>query len=117
MVETFSNPKTQRLLAALIEEKVMTDFPGVTGKLKRNLYKFNFCCITQMFSILASDLNFIKTAGGARSAICMDRRLKKDLVEQGILSAEDINKVSTHKRGEKTNPLIVGSYTITIFKM
>jgi transcriptional adapter 3 len=37
-------------------------------------------------------LNIIKSAGGARAAICMDRRLKKDLVEQGILSVEDLSK-------------------------
>ncbi|XP_044260968.1 transcriptional adapter 3-A [Tribolium madens] len=74
MVDTFSNPKTQRLLAALIEEKVMTSFPGVTGKLK------------------PSDLNIIKSTGGPRAAICMDRRLKKDLVEQGLLSVEDLSK-------------------------
>lgn len=49
------------------------------------------CCV------LASDLNIIKSAGGARAAICMDRRLKKDLVEQGILSVEDLSKVNVSR--------------------
>ena len=41
---------------------------------------------------IASDLNIIKSAAGPRAAICMDRRLKKDLVEQGLLSVEDLSK-------------------------
>jgi transcriptional adapter 3 len=51
MVDTFSNPKTQRLLAALIEEKVMTSFPGVTGKLKRNCVLFNDWRVIVVFQL------------------------------------------------------------------
>lgn len=35
MVDTFSSPLTQRLLAALIEEKVVTKIPSINDKLKR----------------------------------------------------------------------------------
>lgn len=74
MVDTFSSPLTQRLLAALIEENVVTGNPTVTDKLK------------------PSDFCLTKTTNGPRNDTCMDRRLRKELVEQGILDVEDLPK-------------------------
>ncbi|KAF5295154.1 hypothetical protein FQR65_LT10542 [Abscondita terminalis] len=73
MVDTFSSPLTQRLLAALIEENVVTT-PPLTDKLK------------------PSDFCLTKTTNGPKNDTCMDRRLRKELVEQGILDVEDLPK-------------------------
>ncbi|KAF5290838.1 hypothetical protein FQA39_LY14600 [Lamprigera yunnana] len=73
MVDTFSSPLTQRLLAALIEENVVTS-PTLTDKLK------------------PSDFCLMKTRNGPKNDTCMDRRLRKELVEQGIFDVEDLPK-------------------------
>ncbi|GJQ68220.1 hypothetical protein Trydic_g10760 [Trypoxylus dichotomus] len=73
LVDTFSSPLTQRLLAALLEEKVIKSFPSAFDKLK------------------ASDFS-IKNSNGGRGGVCLDRRLRKELVEQGILDVEDLPK-------------------------
>ncbi|KRT79482.1 hypothetical protein AMK59_6364, partial [Oryctes borbonicus] len=71
MVDAFSSPLTQRLIAALLEEKVIKSFPSAFDKLKD-------------FSV--------KNNNGGRGGVCLDRRLRKELVEQGILDVEDLPK-------------------------
>ncbi|CAH1103237.1 unnamed protein product [Psylliodes chrysocephalus] len=81
MVETFSIPQTQRLLAGLIEERVLHNQPknGENG--------------TKFSKLKSSDFAKLKSsAGGQKLGTCLDRRLKKELMEQGILTLEDITK-------------------------
>ncbi|KAG5883742.1 hypothetical protein JTB14_008584 [Gonioctena quinquepunctata] len=81
MVETFSTPQTQRLLAALIEERVLNSLPknGENG--------------TKPAKLKSSEFTKLKTStGNQKMGTCLDRRLKKELMEQGILSIEDISK-------------------------
>ncbi|CAG9816258.1 unnamed protein product [Phaedon cochleariae] len=81
MVETFFTPLTQRLLAALIEEKVVTNHstngesaPPVSNNLK------------------LSESTKLKTSTGGQKVPCIDRRLKKKLMKQGIISMDDLSK-------------------------
>ncbi|CAG9816261.1 unnamed protein product [Phaedon cochleariae] len=81
MVETFATPLTQRLLAALIEEKVVTNHstngesaPPVSNNLK------------------LSESTKLKTSTGGQKVPCIDRRLKKELMELGIISMDDLSK-------------------------
>ncbi|XP_071054596.1 transcriptional adapter 3-A [Onthophagus taurus] len=73
MVDTFSSPLTQRLLAGLLEEKVLKSYPNSISKLK------------------ASDFT-LKNNNGPRGGMCLDRRLRKELMEQGILDVDDLPK-------------------------
>lgn len=75
MVDTFSSPLSERLLAALIEEKVMTNF-NIPATIDRK----------------ASDFQFSKPPKGLRNGNCMDKRLIKELVEVGIFDEEDLAK-------------------------
>ncbi|XP_056645519.1 transcriptional adapter 3 [Diorhabda sublineata] len=79
LVETFSIPQTQRLLAGLLEEKVLTNHPknGENG--------------IKIHKLRSSDFSKLKSStGGQKIGTCLDRRLKKELVEQGILTIEDL---------------------------
>lgn len=101
MVETFSIPQTQRLLAGLIEERVLHNQPknGENGtkfsKLKCKLTISSIILVLMAhLSFSASDFAKLKSsAGGQKLGTCLDRRLKKELMEQGILTLEDITKV------------------------
>lgn len=42
--------------------------------------------------LTASDFNF-KNGNGNRGGPCLDKRLRKELVDQGILDVEDLPKV------------------------
>lgn len=113
MVETFSTPHTQRLLAALIEERIPNTLPknGDNGvkvpKIKRKYVEFYFLShIITTTSV--SDLTKLKTsATNQKVGTCLDRRLKKELVEQGILSIDDLTKVCHFKLCCKTNHAIL----------
>lgn len=45
---------------------------------------------------LASDFSKIRHNIGQKVGNCLDKRLLKELVEQGILTPEDISKVNNH---------------------
>ncbi|XP_050517773.1 transcriptional adapter 3-B [Diabrotica virgifera virgifera] len=78
LVESFSISPTQKLLAQLLEERV-PHYPrnGLNG-IKMNQLK---------------DVSKIKTTVSAQKyGTCLDRRLKKELLEQGILTVEDLTR-------------------------
>ncbi|CAG9855153.1 unnamed protein product [Phyllotreta striolata] len=80
MVETFSMPQTQRLLAGLIEERVLHNHPKNGEVTKSNKVKGTD------YAKMKSSLNSQKLG------TCLDRRLKKELMEQGIITLEDMSK-------------------------
>nr|CAI5832438.1 unnamed protein product [Callosobruchus analis] len=81
LVETFGTPITQKLLAATIEEKIMNVLPkGSTPNGVIRPFKFK--------EVLKSSNN------NQKLGTCLDRRLMKELMEQGILSLEDLAKAA-----------------------
>nr|XP_023023537.1 transcriptional adapter 3 [Leptinotarsa decemlineata] len=81
MVETFSTPQTQKLLAALLEERVLNSLPknGENG--------------TKPCKLKSSEFSKLKTSSTSQKmGMCLDRRLKKELIEQGIITMEDLAK-------------------------
>lgn len=107
MVETFSSPLTQRLLSALLEENVGKSFTSTYDKIKgKKIYTIvQFVCYNMFIfadvslhngfnakKVSASDF-VIKSTNGARGGLCLDKRLRKEAVELGILDVEDLPKV------------------------
>ncbi|VEN58958.1 unnamed protein product, partial [Callosobruchus maculatus] len=83
LVETFGTPQIQKLLAATIEEKILSVLPkGNTPNGGIRPFKFKAC------EVLKSSNNNHKLG------TCLDRRLRKELTEQGILSLEDLAKTA-----------------------
>lgn len=84
MVETFSTPQTQKLLGALLEERILNAIPknGDNGAKSTNL---------KMPDMSKSKISTNQT--NQKIGMCLDRRLKKELIEQGFLTTEDIIKV------------------------
>nr|CAH7767424.1 unnamed protein product [Callosobruchus chinensis] len=78
-VETFGSPQTQKLLAATIEEKILSVLPKGTTP---NGGRFFLAC------------DVLKSSNNHKLGSCLDRRLRKKLTEQGILSLEDLAKTA-----------------------
>ncbi|XP_017777042.1 PREDICTED: transcriptional adapter 3 [Nicrophorus vespilloides] len=72
--DTYPSPLMQRLLDTLIKEKVIKQMPTVFEKFQK------------------STEYTIKSSNGMRSGLCLDRLLRKELVDQGILDVEDLPK-------------------------
>lgn len=83
MVESFASPQTQRLLSALIQERALKSTNSIS-KNAENGVKVN--------KVKSSDLLKIKHNIGQKVGTCLDKRLLKELVDQGILKHDDVNK-------------------------
>jgi len=72
-METYPSPLVQRLLDTLLDEKLIKQIPNMLEKIKN------------------SD-NAIKSSNGIKTELCLEQRLKKQLIAQGILEPEDLHK-------------------------
>lgn len=72
ILDTFSNPLTQRLFDSLIEERVIGDIPNTIEALK--------------------PADFAQKAIASQRPKDLDRRLRKELLDLGIIDVEDLPK-------------------------
>ncbi|KAJ8923560.1 hypothetical protein NQ315_010139 [Exocentrus adspersus] len=81
IIETFSTPQTQKLLAALLEERILNPLPknGDNGTKIAKLKSFDF-----------SKLKIPST--NHKLGTCLDTHLKEELLKQGIITTDDLNK-------------------------
>lgn len=83
MVESFATPQTLRLLSALIQERALKS-TNPFMKNTENGIKIN--------KVKSSEMLKLKHNIGQKVGTCLDKRLLKELVDQGILKHDDVNK-------------------------